>query len=163
MIRLGGPADAGLLGRMLHAFNAEYGDTVPSAAAITALARPQLESGEVAVLFAEPFAGELGATGSATDLVAGFAQLRFRLSLYSPGPDALLEELWVRPPVRGRGLGRALLEAAVEHARARGADRIELNTSTDDVAARALYESAGFSNEEGGPGGPSMLYYERGL
>jgi hypothetical protein len=29
--------------------------------------------------------------------------------------------------------------------------------------ARALYESAGFTNDEGGPGGPSMLYYERDL
>jgi hypothetical protein len=33
----------------------------------------------------------------------------------------------------------------------------------DDVAARALYESAGFRNGEGGPEGPQMLYYERDL
>ena len=93
----------------------------------------------------------------------GFAQLRFHLSLYEPGPDACLEELWVRPAARGSGLGRSLLIAAMDRARARGATRIELNTSTDDVAARALYESVGFTNEEGGPGGPSMLYYERDL
>jgi ribosomal protein S18 acetylase RimI-like enzyme len=51
----------------------------------------------------------------------------------------------------------------MEHARGRGATRMELNTSTADVAARALYESAGFTNAEGGPAGPSMLYYERDL
>ena len=64
---------------------------------------------------------------------------------------------------RGHGLGRALVEAAMDHARQRGATRIDLNTSVDDVAARALYESAGFTNREGGPEGPRMLYYERDL
>jgi hypothetical protein len=51
----------------------------------------------------------------------------------------------------------------MDHARERGAARIDLNTSEDDVAARALYESAGFTNREGGPDGPTMLYYERDL
>jgi GNAT superfamily N-acetyltransferase len=149
-IRIGGPADAHLLGLMLHEFNAAYGATDPSAETVERLARPQLESGEVAVLFG----------GDGPD---GFASLRFHASLYSPGPDACLEELWVRPHARGTGLGKALLKAAMEVARDRGADRIELNTSTDDHEARSLYASAGFTNAEGGPEGPSMLYYEREL
>jgi len=149
-IRPAVPEDAALLGRMLHEFNAEYGETEPSADTIAELARPQLESGEILALFG----------GEAPD---GFAQLRFHLSLYDAGPDACLEELWVRPAARGTGLGRSLLTAAMDAARQRGATRIELNTSTDDDVARALYESAGFTNDEGGPGGPSMLYYERDL
>jgi ribosomal protein S18 acetylase RimI-like enzyme len=150
VIRLGGPDDAALLGRMLHEFNAEYGETEPSVATIEGLAHEQLRSGEIAALFG----------GAGPD---GFAQLRFHASLYEPGPDACLEELWVRPTTRGTGLGRALLAAAMGHARDQGASRIELNTSTDDVAARALYESVGFTNAEGRPDGPSMLYYERDL
>jgi ribosomal protein S18 acetylase RimI-like enzyme len=51
----------------------------------------------------------------------------------------------------------------VELARERGAAHIDLATSEDDAAARALYESAGFTNREGGPDGPRMLYYERDL
>jgi ribosomal protein S18 acetylase RimI-like enzyme len=51
----------------------------------------------------------------------------------------------------------------MELARERGAARIDLNTSVSDVAARALYESAGFTNREGRPDGPVMLYYERDL
>ena len=35
--------------------------------------------------------------------------------------------------------------------------------SEDDTAARALYESAGFTNREGRPDGPVMLFYERDL
>ena len=60
-------------------------------------------------------------------------------------------------------LGGRCSRAAMEHARERGAAHIDLGTSEDDVAARALYESAGFTNREGGPDGPSMLYYERDL
>jgi ribosomal protein S18 acetylase RimI-like enzyme len=51
----------------------------------------------------------------------------------------------------------------MEHARERGARHIDLNTSEDDVAARALYERMGFTNPEGAPDGPPMLYYERDL
>src|ERR671919_489592 len=86
-----------------------------------------------------------------------------RPPLYTGALDAYLEELYVLPERRSHGLGRALLEAAMEHAKQRGAAHIDLGTSEDDVAARALYESAGFTNREGGPDGPRMLYYERDL
>lgn len=65
------------------------------------------------------------------------------------------------PALRGQGLGRALLEAAIEAAREAGATGIDLNTGETDTAARALYESAGFTNREGSPDGPAMLFYER--
>jgi GNAT superfamily N-acetyltransferase len=148
--RLATSSDAHVLGRLLYAFNAEYGETAPDAELIAERARPLLESGEVMVLF----------VGEGPD---GFAQLRFRLSLYTGALDAYLEELYVVPERRGHGLGRALLEAAMDHAHERGAARMDLNTSFDDVAALALYESAGFTNREGGPHGPRMLYYERDL
>jgi GNAT superfamily N-acetyltransferase len=149
-IRLASAADAPAFGRLLHAFNTEFGESTPDADVIAARAAPLIESGEVTVLF----------TGDGPD---GFAELRFRPSLYTGAFDAYLEELYVVPERRGRGLGRALLEAAMEHARERGAARMDLGTSETDVAARALYESAGFTNREGGPTGPKMLYYERNL
>ena len=52
----------------------------------------------------------------------GFAQLRFRPSLYTGALDAHLEELYVAPERRGQGLGRALLEAAIAHAESAGAE-----------------------------------------
>jgi ribosomal protein S18 acetylase RimI-like enzyme len=51
----------------------------------------------------------------------------------------------------------------METAREQGAAHMDLGTSTDDTAARALYESCGFTNREGAPDGPVMLYYERDL
>jgi ribosomal protein S18 acetylase RimI-like enzyme len=77
--------------------------------------------------------------------------------------DAYLEELYVVPAKRGQGLGRALLETAMEHARNEGAAHMDVGTSEDDTAARGLYESAGFTNREGRPDGPVMLFYERDL
>jgi ribosomal protein S18 acetylase RimI-like enzyme len=149
-IRLASVDDAPAFGRLLQEFNDEFDQPTPSAEVIAERAAPLIASGEVTVLFA----------GDGPD---GFAELRFRPSLHTGALDAYLEELYVVPELRGRGLGRALLEAAMRHAKERGADRIDLNTSVDDVAARALYESAGFTNREGGPEGPSMLYYEREL
>jgi GNAT superfamily N-acetyltransferase len=149
-IRLATAADAPAFGRLLHAFNVEFGEPAPGADVFAERAAPLIESGEVTVL--------LGGDGP-----DGFAELRFRPSLYTGALDAYLEELYVVPERRGHGLGRALLEAAMENARERGAAHIDLGTSEDDVAARALYESAGFTNREGGPDGPSMLYYERDL
>jgi hypothetical protein len=40
---------------------------------------------------------------------------------------------------------------------------MEIGTSETDTAARGLYESAGFTNREGKPDGPVMLFYEREL
>ncbi|MGH3040349.1 MAG: GNAT family N-acetyltransferase [Gaiellaceae bacterium] len=149
-IRVASTADAPAFGRLLYAFNAEFGEATPEADVIAQRAAPLIESGEVIVLF----------VGEGAD---GFAELRLRPSLYTGALDAYLEELYVVPERRGHGLGRALLEAAMEHARKRGAAHIDLGTSEDDVVARALYESAGFTNREGGPKGPRMLYYERDL
>jgi len=93
----------------------------------------------------------------------GLAVLRFRPAIWTPALECYLAELYVRPDRRGQGLGRALMSAAIEHARRGGADHMDLGTSEDDVVARALYESLGFSNREGGPGGPINYFYEREL
>jgi RimJ/RimL family protein N-acetyltransferase len=50
-------------------------------------------------------------------------------------------------PARGRGGGRALLDAAKEHARSCGAHKISLEVWTDNTRAIALYAAAGFEVE----------------
>jgi ribosomal protein S18 acetylase RimI-like enzyme len=89
--------------------------------------------------------------------------LRFRPALYTDALDCYLEELYVVPDRRGHGLGRALLETAMRVAREEGAAHMNLGTGEDDVAARGLYESLGFSNREGKPDGPINYFYEREL
>src|SRR6476659_2760826 len=136
-------------GRLLDDFNREYDEPTPGPDRITARLRELLAGGDIAVLLAE----------GGPD---GLALLRFRPSLWSDGLECYLAELYVVPALRGQGIGRALLDAAVAHAREEGADWMDLGTSEDDIAARALYESLGFINREG-PEGPITYFYEREL
>ena len=57
---------------------------------------------------------------------------------------ARLEHLYVGAGERGRGVGRALIEAAVEAAGALGARGVWVETQTTNVAAVRFYERAGF-------------------
>ena len=53
--------------------------------------------------------------------------------------------------------------AAIREARERGAETMDIGVDEPDLAARRLYESLGFTNRTGGPGGPLMYVYERDL
>lgn len=53
----------------------------------------------------------------------------------------------VEPFARGRGVGRALMEAAEEAARKAGLRYVSLMVTEDNAAARALYDRAGFQTE----------------
>ena len=53
----------------------------------------------------------------------------------------------VLPAVRGRGVGQRLAEAAIAAARAKGAERIELEVFASNTRAIALYERLGFVRE----------------
>jgi len=149
-VRRAEPADAGEVARLLDAFNREYAEPTPGVAVLAERAARMIGTGEIVVLLA----------GDGPD---GLAQVQFRASIWAEHPDAYLAELYVTPAMRGHGLGRALLNAAIDVARGAGSAVIDLNTSDDDTAAIGLYERAGFTNLEGGPGGPPMRYYELAL
>ena len=57
---------------------------------------------------------------------------------------AWLVQMWVEPESRGLGLGRRLVEAAADWARARGVTRLKTSVSEGNAAAEALYEAVGF-------------------
>ncbi|GAA2490445.1 GNAT family N-acetyltransferase [Streptomyces thermolineatus] len=63
-----------------------------------------------------------------------------------------IQGLAVDTAVRGRGVGRALLDAAARRARERGAVRLTLRVLGHNAPARRLYEAAGFSVEGVLPG-----------
>lgn len=131
---------------LLVAFNTEYGDPAPPAEELGAhLARICGEDASV-LLVGSP--------------AAGVAVLRFRTQSWQPELEAYLAEFYVVPERRGEGIGTRFLDSVIEHARARGATYLDLNTSEDDEAARRVYERRGFDNHEGRGHGPRALYYE---
>jgi GNAT superfamily N-acetyltransferase len=73
-----------------------------------------------------------------------------------------LKRMYLRPDQRGRGLGRRLLERALEQAHADGVARIRLDTSERMEAARSLYEAYGFRRVSGSAPrqGQNRLLYE---
>jgi GNAT superfamily N-acetyltransferase len=75
----------------------------------------------------------------------GVCQVRFRFGVWYAEYDCLIEDVFVRERARGTGLGRALVEGALERARARGCRRVELDTNEANGPALALYRSLGFS------------------
>jgi GNAT superfamily N-acetyltransferase len=87
---------------------------------------------------------------------AGVCQLRFRHSIWTGSDDAWLEDVYVLDEARGTGLGRALVEFAMERARARGCGRIQLDVNTANGPAKTLYESLGFSPWQDHPGGDAL-------
>jgi len=61
------------------------------------------------------------------------------------GGEAEILTLAVAPPARGRGLGRALLRAAILGAQERGAETMFLEVGADNPHALALYAGLGFA------------------
>jgi ribosomal protein S18 acetylase RimI-like enzyme len=59
-------------------------------------------------------------------------------------PGWWVYDIEIVPAQRGRGYGRALLEAAEREAQRRGAESIGLNVFGGNDAARGLYESSGY-------------------
>ena len=89
------------------------------------------------------------------------------------GPDAMeIKRLYVPPAGRGRGIGRALVEAAIEAARNEGALALRLDTSRNLEPAIGLYRSLGFKDRPPYPEsdhfddsivGPYLVFMEKRL
>jgi GNAT superfamily N-acetyltransferase len=142
--------EAGAIAQLLHDFNREFGEPAPPVEELAGRVADLLLGGDTVVLL----------VGERPD---GLAVLRFRRAIWSSGLECYLAELYVTPARRRQGLGRALMEAALQEARRRGADTMDIGVDEPDLPARRLYESLGFTNRAGGADGALMYVYERDL
>ena len=148
-VRVAGADDAEVVAALLHDFNTEFDTPTPGVAVLAARLRTLLrDDATIALLAGEP--------------PNGVALLTLRSNVWYDGPVALLDELYVRPDVRGEGIGTALVERAIELLRERRARLLEVNVDEDDAGARRFYGRHGFTNQPAGQA-ERMLYYEREL
>ena len=138
-VRLATPADAAVVARLLAEFRDHEGRDWPPDESMRAGVERLIGRDD----------GEFLLGG---DPPAGVAQLRYRYGIWWDAEDCHLEDLFVSAEARGSGVGRALVEAVVERARARGCRRIELDTAEDNAPALALYRSLGFRSGLDEPG-----------
>ena len=73
--------------------------------------------------------------------LAGFATLYWFFSSTKAADSVLMNDLFVREDVRGAGIGKALIQSALDEARRRGAAHLEWYTGPDNLAAQRLYDS----------------------
>lgn len=151
------PADLERLLPLVAAFYAEDGYAFDEAASRAALARLLFDGSLGRVWLAE-------ADGRAVAYVV----VAFGYSLEFRGRDAFLDEVYVRPAYRGRGLGTRAIALAEDACRRKGVRALHLEVELENPGAHALYGRSGFvehsrrlmtkklrtSAGEGGPGAP---------
>jgi GNAT superfamily N-acetyltransferase len=73
----------------------------------------------------------------------GFALYFFNFSTWTGRPGLYLEDFYVRPSARGRGVGTRLFRRLAEIAEERGCGRMELSVLTWNLEPMRLYERLG--------------------
>lgn len=140
-------ADADDLAVLLHEFNTEFETPSPGVAVLARRLRSLLTGPSTfAVLADRP--------------PAGFALVTLRPNIWFDGPVATVDELYVVPSSRSRGLGTALMLFVERECRARSVEYVEINVDEGDVDARRFYERLGYRGVDPGTG-EAARYYSR--
>jgi len=136
-----------------HAYNVFYGRSwgpngePPVEPAVTAAAWGRFfdDDQPLWALVAEDGSGQL----------VGFTHYHFHLGTNSVAPLCYLEDLFTVEAARGRGVGRALIEAVCDAAKAAGAVRVYWQTHESNATARRLYDRVAER--------PGFIIYQREL
>jgi hypothetical protein len=143
-------ADAGAVGRLRHDFNAEFDEPTPDSNVLAERVRALLAAGEMTVVLGRGWSGPAGGTPVPPGGAVGGAGVLPR------GPLCRSRSPWPRIGSGDHGDGDGGRPAG-------RCDRDAPGHLEDDVAARALYGSLGFSNRDGKADGPANYFYEREL
>jgi len=145
--RLATPSDADEVARLLHDFNVEF-DTPSPGPSVLAPRLRELLAGD------RTYAALAGTPSVAVALVT------LRPNVWYTGPVALLDELYVRPDLRDRGIGSAVIELVLATARERGVQLVEINVDEGDVDTQRFYRHHGFSMIEPHTGERAFYFWQ---
>ncbi len=129
------PADVPTLVALMTAFYAESGYPLPEAPAARAFA----------ALLADARLGGAWLAEAAGEAV-GHAVLALGFSMEYGGLRGIVDDLYVRPDARGRGVAGALLAALRDDCAARGVRALQVEVGPENLTARRLYARAGYAD-----------------
>ena len=138
-VRVATVDDAGVLARLLVDFNTEFETETDPADVLAA---------RFARILPDPDVFALLSSDGLHD--TGFALVTLRPAIWFDGPVATLDELYVVPALRDRGIGTALLTRLRELLVERGCPELHINVDEVDTDTRRFYERHGFVNVEEG-------------
>jgi len=132
---------------LLHDFNVEFDTTTPGVARL---------ADRLGVLLAQDttFAIVAGTPAVAVAVVT------LRSNVWYSGGVALLDEMYVVPDLRGRGIGSAILGRLISICAERSVELIEINVDEGDADAQRFYEHHGFSSTQTGSTERAFYYYQ---
>lgn len=135
LIELCHPEHAPRLAPLIHALAEEEGSDPADVDEISNIVAALLQSGASDFLLA-----------TVDDAPVGCLQIAYRLSTWYAQPYAYIEDFYLAPRVRGRGVGTKLLDYALQRAEGQGCDSIMLDVRTENTAAQRLYTRFGFTD-----------------
>ncbi|WP_425145950.1 N-acetyltransferase family protein [Deinococcus sp.] len=135
-VRRAAATDLALIAPLFDAYRVFYGQASDLAGAHAFLSQ-RLESRESVI-----FLAQLGS------VPAGFTQLYPAFTSTGLRRIWLLNDLYVAPEARRRGVSTALLEAARQHGLETGAARLVLTTDKENLPAQASYQAHGWQRDE---------------
>jgi GNAT superfamily N-acetyltransferase len=136
-VALGTAADCGECARLLVEQLSEHGIEASPAPLARLLETATADTGRGFLMLAQD-----------RGQVIGVAYVAMILSAEHCGPVAWLEELYVRPDCRHRGIGTALVTAVLERARKAGIVAVDLETDVGHERVKSLYQRLGFRRLE---------------
>lgn len=141
--------DAAEVARLLDDFNREFETPTPGTEVLTARLRTLLATDSTfAYLAGEP--------------AVAVALVTRRPNVWYSGPVDLLDELYVAPAHRDRGIGGAIIARLLEDAGRDGVALVEINVDEGDVDTQRFYTRLGFSGRGDGDE-ERALYFWREL
>ena len=81
------------------------------------------------------------------DQMVGFVNFVVRKTILHPGSSGLIDELIVSKSYRSKGIGKNLLQAAIEKCRRLGCCEVEISTEKSNSSAREFYRRCGFKED----------------
>jgi len=139
----------GVISLQIQVRRADYGDAPIIADLVRRLAA---EFGEDTPVTEEDVHAYLGAAGNGVLLACveadhvGMLSFNLRLNLFHAGPVCSIDELFVAPAARGRGVGKALVQRVLALAAGAGCREVSVSTLDDNEAAVGFYDKLGFSD-----------------